>query len=75
MGSWNNFHWAADLFEQGDEIYRADFLSLLNCCCTGQSTPTHLVFAGSVISVLPILVLFLFAQRYFIAGLTAGSIK
>lgn len=34
-----------------------------------------LVLAGSVISVIPILVLFLVAQRVFIRGITAGGVK
>ena len=33
------------------------------------------IAAGSVLSILPILVVFAFAQRYFMAGLTAGAIK
>jgi multiple sugar transport system permease protein len=35
----------------------------------------ELMMAGSVITVLPVLMLFLFLQRYYIAGLMAGSIK
>lgn len=31
--------------------------------------------AGAVISAIPILVLFLFLQRYIVGGLTAGSVK
>jgi ABC-type glycerol-3-phosphate transport system substrate-binding protein len=31
--------------------------------------------AGSVISVLPLIIIFLFLQRYLIEGLTAGSVK
>jgi ABC-type glycerol-3-phosphate transport system permease component len=38
-------------------------------------TAYDLLMAGSVISVLPLLVVFLFLQRYFMAGLTAGAIK
>ena len=33
------------------------------------------IAAGSVLSILPILVVFAFAQRYFMEGLTAGAIK
>jgi multiple sugar transport system permease protein len=35
----------------------------------------ELMMAGSVITVLPVLMLFLFLQRYYIAGLMAGSVK
>jgi ABC-type glycerol-3-phosphate transport system permease component len=35
----------------------------------------HLVMAGSVLSSIPVIILFACLQRYFVAGLTAGSIK
>jgi ABC-type glycerol-3-phosphate transport system permease component len=31
--------------------------------------------AGVVISILPVLIIFLFLQRYFVSGLTAGAVK
>jgi multiple sugar transport system permease protein len=33
------------------------------------------MMAGSVVTVLPVLMLFVFLQRYYIAGLMAGSVK
>jgi ABC-type glycerol-3-phosphate transport system permease component len=33
------------------------------------------MFAGFVIASVPMIVLFLFTMRYFIAGLTSGAIK
>jgi arabinosaccharide transport system permease protein len=33
------------------------------------------LIAGSVIAILPILVVFLFFQQYFIEGMTAGGVK
>jgi ABC-type glycerol-3-phosphate transport system permease component len=35
----------------------------------------RLVMAGSVLASIPVLILFATLQRYFIAGLTAGSVK
>jgi multiple sugar transport system permease protein len=35
----------------------------------------ELMMAGAVITVLPVLVLFLALQRYYIAGILAGSVK
>jgi multiple sugar transport system permease protein len=34
-----------------------------------------LVFAASAIAVVPVLVVFLIFQRYFVQGLTAGALK
>ena len=36
---------------------------------------TELMMAGSVLTVLPVLLLFLVLQRYYIQGLLAGSVK
>lgn len=38
-------------------------------------TPWGLIMSASTVSSLPILILFLFAQRYLLAGLTAGAVK
>jgi ABC-type glycerol-3-phosphate transport system permease component len=76
MNNWNAF--------MGPLIYLNDarlqttplYLALLSTASsTGHPSPANLTFAAATISVLPILALFLGAQRYFIAGLTAGSIK
>jgi raffinose/stachyose/melibiose transport system permease protein len=39
------------------------------------STDWGVLIAGLVIAALPIIVLFIFLQRYFVAGITAGSLK
>jgi multiple sugar transport system permease protein len=75
MGNWNAFMGPL-IYLNNARLYTVPlFLALLNSSVTGQPTPLHLVFAASAISILPALALFLGAQRYFIAGLTTGSIK
>jgi multiple sugar transport system permease protein len=39
------------------------------------SQPWHLIMAASIIAVVPPLVIFFVAQRYLVAGLTAGAVK
>lgn len=39
------------------------------------STQYTLLMAGIVISILPVIVIFIFLQRYFVAGLTGGALK
>lgn len=39
------------------------------------STQWDLLMAGSVLAILPVLLLFAFLQRYFVAGLTSGAVK
>ncbi|MFC9331078.1 carbohydrate ABC transporter permease, partial [Kitasatospora sp. NPDC057015] len=41
----------------------------------GQTVPYNLIITGSLLSVLPIIVMFLLLQRYWKAGLTSGSVK
>jgi ABC-type glycerol-3-phosphate transport system permease component len=38
-------------------------------------TAFDVLMAGSVVSLLPLLVIFLVLQRHLIAGITAGSVK
>ena len=40
-----------------------------------HSSQYTLLMAGVLISIIPVLVIFLFLQRYFVAGLTAGAVK
>ena len=40
-----------------------------------HSLDVELMMAGAVITVLPVLIVFLVLQRYYIAGLMAGSVK
>jgi ABC-type glycerol-3-phosphate transport system permease component len=35
----------------------------------------NLMFAGSTISIIPIIILYMFTSRYFMSGLTAGAVK
>ena len=42
---------------------------------SGYETVWHLVAAASFIGLLPVMAAFVFLQRYFVAGLTAGAVK
>ena len=39
------------------------------------ATEWDLLMAGSVLAILPVVILFAFLQRYFVAGLTSGAVK
>ena len=38
-------------------------------------TQWNLIFAGAIITVIPVLLIYVFGQRYIIAGLTSGAVK
>jgi len=72
MTTWNDFMWP--LIVLSDQSHYTLPVSLANL--VGEhAQDVELMMAGSVLTVLPVLALFLFLQRYYIAGLMAGSVK
>ena len=69
---WEEFPWALTIIN--DPAKRTLPIALANF--QGQyTTQWGIVFAGSLIAIVPIIILFLLLQRYFIAGMTAGALK
>ena len=72
MNSWNNFLWPMIVLRSGDKLT----LPIgLNSLITPYGNNYDVLIAGAVFSIIPIIVLFLFFQKYFIAGMTAGGVK
>jgi multiple sugar transport system permease protein len=72
LSTWNDFMWP--LIVLSDE--RRWTLPVALAGLVGEHVQdTELMMAGSVLTVLPVLCVFLFLQRYYIAGITAGSVK
>lgn len=72
MQSWNNFLWPLIVVSSPDMMTLPLGLSLLQ----GRwETDWNLMMAGVVISVIPVLAVYLFAQRYFIQGITLSGMK
>jgi arabinosaccharide transport system permease protein len=72
MGSWNAMVWPMIV------LRTTEMLTLpigLQSLLTPYGNNYDLLIAGAVMSVLPIMVIFLLNQRSFIAGMTAGSVK
>ena len=72
MGSWNSFLWPL-------VVLRKPELQTLPVALAGlqgqYTTAWDIVMAGSVVSILPMLALYLFAQRYVIQGVASSGIK
>jgi len=72
MSTWNDFMWP--LIILSDQSHYTLPVALANL--SGEHVQDlELMMAGSVVTVLPVLLLFVFLQRYYIAGLMAGSVK
>lgn len=72
MQSWNNYLWPLIVVNSRELATLPLGLSLLQ----GRwATDWNLLMAGSVISVIPILIVYLFAQKYFIQGMTMSGMK
>ena len=72
LATWNDFMWP--LIVLSDESRFTLPVALANL--SGEHVQdTELMMAGSVLTVLPVLLVFLFLQRFYIAGITAGSVK
>ena len=72
MNSWNNFLWPL-LVLRDSEKYTLPIG--LNTLMTPYGNNYDLLIVGSFFSVLPIVILFLCFQKYFIEGMTAGAVK
>ncbi len=72
MGSWNSLLWPLLVIASMDKYT----LPIgLNTLFTPYGNNYDLMICGSVFAILPILLLYLLAQRYIIEGMTAGSVK
>jgi len=72
MGSWNNFLWPLIILKSKNMLTAVVALRGLS---SGLRVPYDLIMAGSVLIVLPLVILFLVSQKQFIAGITSGAIK
>ncbi len=72
MGSWNDFMWPLIILTD-NELYTLP-VALANLI--GEHVQdTELMMAGAVLTVLPVMLVFLLLQRHYISGLTIGSVK
>jgi arabinogalactan oligomer/maltooligosaccharide transport system permease protein len=72
MTAWNEFVQAAT-FMNKEQMYTAPVG--LRFFVSGFSEQWGYFAAGSIIAAIPVVVLFLFLQKYLVSGLTAGAVK
>lgn len=72
MGAWNNMLWPMMVFRDASKFT----LPIgLNTLLTPYGNNYDVLIAGSMFAIIPIFVIFLCFQRYFIEGLTTGAVK
>lgn len=72
LGSWNDFMWPLIVLNDSDRQTLP--LAVANMA-REHVQDTELMMASSVLTVLPILLLFLFLQKHYLRGLTLGAVK
>lgn len=72
LNSWNNFLWPLIVLHDGKKFTLPLGLSSL---LSPLGNNYDILVAGSVMSILPVVILFLMFQRSFISGLTVGGVK
>lgn len=72
MSSWNGFLWPLIVLRSQTKFTLPIGLATL---ITPYGNNYDVLIAGSVMAILPILIVFLFFQQYFIEGMTAGGVK
>lgn len=72
LGAWNDFYMPSIFLRTPEEFTLTVALSFLQSSYFNQPGP---IMASGVLSMLPILAIYLFAQRYFIEGITMTGLK
>lgn len=72
LGSWNDFIWPLIILSDQDLYTLPVALAALS---REHVQDNELMMAGSVVTTLPVLIVFLMLQRYYLSGLMAGSVK
>jgi multiple sugar transport system permease protein len=72
LGSWNDFMWPLIVLNDSDLYTLPVALASLS---REHVQDTELMMAGAVVTVLPVLLLFVALQRYYLQGLLMGSVK
>ncbi|WP_158737030.1 carbohydrate ABC transporter permease [Alteribacillus sp. YIM 98480] len=73
MWTWGDFMWPSLVLT--DEHMKTLPLGIASFQTTSSLVPWDLVISASVVAVSPIIILFLLLQKFFVKGLTEGSVK
>ncbi|SMY03563.1 Binding-protein-dependent transport system inner membrane component [Brevibacterium antiquum] len=72
LASWDEFAWALTIINSPQNRTLPIAIQLFQ----GQNaTQWGLVFAASIIAIIPVIIVYLVFQRHFVQGLTSGAVK
>jgi multiple sugar transport system permease protein len=74
LASWNNFIWPL-IVAQGAGTYTLPVGLAATSQAAQNVTDYGLVLAGAVVVMLPVLILFVLLQRYFVQGIAGTGLK
>ncbi len=72
LGSWNDFLWPLIILA---DQHRYTLPVAVAAIAREHAADAELMMAAAVVTTLPVLVLFLALQRYYMRGLLGGSVK
>ena len=73
MGTWTDFLWPLLVVGPKNPTVQTALAAL---AASGGHTPDHsMVLTGAIVSIIPLLILFLFAGKQLIAGIMSGAVK
>ncbi len=72
--AWNSFLWPLLIIGEGNEANHVLTLSMIRLSNSFADQP-NLVLTGAAVAIIPPIVVFIFAQRYFIQGVATSGLK
>lgn len=75
IGNWNDMLWPMVMTNAAEDRTLVAGLALLNGNALGSVVPYGVMMAGSLIAVVPLVIVFAFVQRRFIEGVATSGIK
>lgn len=72
--AWNSFLWPLLIINTANEANHVLTLALITLSNVAADRP-NIVLTGAAIAILPPMIIFIFAQRYFIEGVTSSGVK
>ncbi|QPC80821.1 carbohydrate ABC transporter permease [Phototrophicus methaneseepsis] len=75
LSAWNSYLWPLMVLRGETSMTLTVGVAGMEAQAAGSATPFGEIMAAATLMSIPVIAVFVFVQRYFIAGLTAGAVK